>query len=221
MTSIAYPATSVVRHRCSVRGCSCSATKSLATLPNAITATRTLLCAALTVAAVEGASWRTLFAAVSAYWIGDVADGLVARTTGTETRFGAALDIVSDRACCTFVLLATVALEPIFALPVAIYLLAFIVLDTLLSLTFLAWPLLGVNYLRYIDRRVWLVNFSPPAKLLNSAVFLILLVSGQPAAATVAAGAAVILKSLSLQRMLRTLLARPTACFEAIQDGAT
>ena len=68
-------------------------------------------------------------------------------------------------------------------LPVAIYLLAFVVVDTLLSLTFLAWPLLGVNYLRNVDERVWRLNFSPPAKLLNSAVFLLLLLAGQPYAA--------------------------------------
>jgi len=186
-------------------------------VPNAITAIRTLLCAALTVSAISNSSWRVLFSAVAAYWVGDVADGIVARTTRAETRFGAAFDIVCDRACCTLVLLASVTLEPAFAAPVAIYLLAFVVVDTLLSLTFLAWPILGVNYLGYVDRRVWLLNFSPPAKLLNSAVFLILLVTGKPVAAALAAGAALTLKSLSLRRMLIKLLARPAECFEAMQ----
>ena len=202
---------------CHTPGCSCSATTSLATAPNVLTIARTLACAALTVEAVAGASWRVLLAAVAAYWIGDVCDGILARSTARETRFGAALDVVCDRACCALVLLGAVALEPSFALPVAVYLLAFVVVDTLLSLTFLAWPLLGVNYLRYVDKRVWRLNFSPPAKLLNSAVFLLLLLAGQPNAAAAAAMGALVLKSVSLLRMVRTLLARPSRCFEALE----
>ncbi len=167
----------------------------------------------LTVAAVGHASWAVLLAAVAAYWVGDVSDGILARATRRETRFGAALDIVCDRACCALVMLGVVALEPSFALPVAVYLLAFVVVDTLLSLTFLAWPLLGVNYLRLVDERVWLLNFSPPAKLLNSAVFLVLLMTGRPWAAAAAATVVLAVKSLSLLRMLKTLLARPSGCF--------
>jgi phosphatidylglycerophosphate synthase len=221
MTTITVPArllgsslSAETPNGCGVRGCSCSATTSLVTVPNVLTVARTVACAALTVAAVATASWHVLFAAVAAYWIGDVCDGIVARLTRRETRFGAALDIVCDRACCALVLLAAVTLEPAFVLPVAIYLLAFVVVDTLLSLSFLAWPLLGVNYLRYVDERVWRLNFSPPAKLLNSAVFLLCLAAGQPAAAAAAAAAALVLKSASLGRMLKTLLARPAACFE-------
>jgi phosphatidylglycerophosphate synthase len=205
---------------CATRGCSCRATTSLGTLPNALTITRTLACAALTVAAVAHASLPVLLAAVAAYWVGDVADGILARTIGRETRFGAALDVVCDRACCALVLLGVVTLEPSFALPVAVYLLAFVVVDTLLSLTFLAWPLLGVNYLRLVDERVWRVNFSPPAKLLNSAVFLVLLMTSRPFAAAAAATAALVLKSLSLLRMLERLLARPSGCFDS-SEGAS
>jgi phosphatidylglycerophosphate synthase len=202
---------------CGTPGCSCCATTSLATAPNILTIARTLACAALTVEAVTGASWRVLLAAVAAYWAGDVCDGVLARMTASETRFGAALDVVCDRACCALVLLGAVALEPSFALPVAVYLLAFVVVDTLLSLTFLAWPLLGVNYLRHVDERVWRLNFSPPAKLLNSAVFLLLLLAGQPYAAATAATCALVLKSVSLLRMLRMILARPSGCFAAME----
>ena len=221
MTSISLTQTLVLRDRarsepvrgCGVPGCSCRATTSVATAPNVLTVARTVACAGLTVAAVAGSSWRFLVAAVAAYWIGDVCDGILARSTASETRFGAALDVVCDRACCALVLLGTVALESSFALPVAVYVLAFVVVDTLLSLTFLAWPLLGVNYLRNVDERVWRLNFSPPAKLLNSAVFLLLLLAGQPYAATAAACLALVLKSGSLLRMLGTLPARPSGCF--------
>lgn len=201
------------RAGCETRGCSCCATTSLVTAPNVLTVARTLGCAALAVAAVAGTSWGALAAAVAVYWVGDVCDGILARTTARETRFGAALDIVCDRACCALVLLAAVALEPSFALPVGAYLLAFVVVDTLLSMTFLAWPLLGVNYLRYVDERVWRLNFSPPAKLLNSAVFLVLLLAGQPVAATAVAACATALKTHSLVRMARLITARPSPCF--------
>jgi phosphatidylglycerophosphate synthase len=202
-----------VARGCGTPGCSCSATTSLATLPNLLTVGRTIACAALTVAAVANLSLEVLLAAVASYWLGDVCDGIVARSTGSETRFGAALDVVCDRACCALVLLGAVVLEPNVALPVAMYLLAFVVVDTLLSLTFLAWPLLGVNYLRHVDERVWRLNFSPPAKLLNSGVFLLLLLAGQSWAAAGAATCALVLKSVSLVRMLRQLLARPSGCF--------
>ncbi len=205
---------------CETRGCSCRATTSIATLPNALTIARTIACAALVVAAVGHASWAFLLAAVAAYWVGDVADGILARATGRETRFGAALDVVCDRACCALVMLGVVAPKPSFALPVAVYLLAFVVVDTLLSLTFLAWPLLGVNYLRLVDERVWLLNFSPPAKLLNSAVFLVLLMTGRPWAAAAAATVALGIKSFSLLRVLKTLLARPSECFARTEVAA-
>lgn len=206
-----------VRRGCRTPGCSCCAPTTLATAPNVLTIARTLACAILTVDAVVAASWRVLLAAVAAYWVGDVCDGILARTTARETRFGGALDIVCDRACCALVLLGAVVLEPSFALPVAVYLLAFVVVDTLLSLTFLAWPLLGVNYLRHVDERVWRLNFWPPAKLLNSAVFLLLLLAGQPYVAAIAAGCALVLKSFSLLRILRILLARPSGCFAGLQ----
>jgi len=71
-----------------------------------------------------------------------------------------------------------------------------------------------------VDRRVWLLNFSPPAKLLNSAVFLVLLGTGRPLAATSAAAISLGVKSLSLVRMLETLLARPSACFTRTQAAS-
>ena len=125
-----------------------------------MTIARTIACAALTVEAVAGASWRVLLAAVAAYWVGDVCDGILARSTARETRFGAALDVVCDRACCALVLLGAVALDPSFALPVAVYLLAFVVVDTLLSLTFLAWPLLSRGPLSTVRGRLARVSAS-------------------------------------------------------------
>ena len=54
--------------------------------------------------------------------------------------------------------------------PVAVvFLLSFMVLDTMLSLAFLCWPILGPNDFHVVDRRVWLLNWSPPAKAANTA----------------------------------------------------
>ena len=42
-----------------------------------------------------------------------------------------------------------------------VFLLSFMVLDTMLSLAFLCWPVLSPNYFHLVDRRVWVFNWSP------------------------------------------------------------
>ena len=56
------------------------------------------------------------------------------------------------------------------ALPLTlVFLLSFMVLDTMLSLSFLCWPLVSPNDFDRVDRRVWLLNWSPSAKAANTA----------------------------------------------------
>ena len=55
--------------------------------------------------------------AYAVYWVGDIADGWAARRLGQETRAGAVLDIVSDRACTA--VLCVGSSRPAEALPVA------------------------------------------------------------------------------------------------------
>ena len=94
------------------------------------------------------------------YWIGDMADGWAARRLGQETRLGAVLDIVSDRACTSVLCVGLLTQLPA-VLPLAVvFLLSFMVLDTMLSLSFLCWPLVSPNDFRRVDRRVWLLNWS-------------------------------------------------------------
>lgn len=70
MTSIALTPNFLVRRiatsrsvaSCGTRGCSCAATTSLATAPNVVTIARTVISAALTVAAVAATSWPLLLA---------------------------------------------------------------------------------------------------------------------------------------------------------------
>jgi CDP-diacylglycerol--glycerol-3-phosphate 3-phosphatidyltransferase len=117
-----------------------------------------------------------LLIALAIYWAGDVADGTYARLTNTETRIGAVLDIVSDRFCAAVFYVGLVWLEPDLWLPVAVYLIEFMVIDLFVSLGSMAWPVVSPNYFHVIDRRLWLWNWSKPAKAVNSAAFAVFLV---------------------------------------------
>ena len=112
---------------------------------------------------------RLLVAAYAVYWVGDIADGWTARRLGQETRAGAVLDIVSDRVCTAVLCVGLVAHLPAVAPVALVFLLSFMVLDSMLSLAFLCWPILGPNDFHVVDHRVWLLNWSTPAKAVNTA----------------------------------------------------
>ncbi len=140
-----------------------------ATVPNLVTATRTVLAVLLGVIAVAAGDLRLLAVAYAVFWVGDVADGWSARRLGQETRAGAVFDIVCDRACTGILCVGLVASVP-EALPVVVvFVLSFMVLDSMLSLAFLCWPVLSPNYFHLVDRRVWQLNWSPVAKAANTA----------------------------------------------------
>jgi CDP-diacylglycerol--glycerol-3-phosphate 3-phosphatidyltransferase len=148
-------------------------------LPNAITAIRTVAAVSLGMLAATHQSLSLLVASLAVYWVGDIADGAVARLTGQETRVGAVLDIVCDRLCAAVFYLGLVWLFPGLWLPVAVYLTQFMVVDTFLSLAFLAWPILSPNYFYLVDRTLWRWNWSKPGKAVNSAAFALLLLATQ------------------------------------------
>ena len=145
-------------------------------MPNAITLLRTGAAVTMGLLATATGDLRLLGLAYAVYWVGDILDGWSARRLGQETRLGAVLDIVSDRACTAVLLtglLATVddgrALVPV----AAVFLVSFMVVDTLLSLAFLLWPILGPNDFHLVDRRVWLLNWSPAAKAANTGMVVV------------------------------------------------
>jgi CDP-diacylglycerol--glycerol-3-phosphate 3-phosphatidyltransferase len=142
---------------------------SIRTVPNIITAVRTAAALAVGVAALVSGSWALLVAAYGCYWLGDVLDGWSARRLRQETRVGAVFDIVSDRACTAVLCLTLVTLIPETAVVAVVFLLSFMVLDTILSLAFLCWPLVSPNNFHLVDRWVWALNWSPPAKAVNTA----------------------------------------------------
>ncbi len=140
-----------------------------ATVPNIVTVTRTVVAVLVGAIAVAAGDLRLLAVAYAVFWVGDIADGWSARRLGQETRAGAVFDIVCDRACTGVLCVGLVASVP-EALPVVVvFVLSFMVLDSMLSLAFLCWPVLSPNYFHVVDRRVWQLNWSPLAKAANTA----------------------------------------------------
>jgi CDP-diacylglycerol--glycerol-3-phosphate 3-phosphatidyltransferase len=60
----------------------------------------------------------------------------------------------------------------------AIFLLQFMMLDCILSLSFLRWGLVSPNYFYRVDRTVWRYNWSPPAKTVNTVAVVVAVLSG-------------------------------------------
>ncbi len=104
------------------------------------------------------------------YWALDVADGGIARALRQETRIGAQLDILADRLLLASFYANFLRAHPGLAVPVALHLLQFVVLDQYLSLQFMRWPCLSPNYFHEVDRRLWAWNWSPPGKFANGAL---------------------------------------------------
>lgn len=151
----------------------------LLTSATVITGVRTVGSLALSLAAAVEQSLPLLVAALAVYWVGDILDGTVARWRGCETRIGAVVDILCDRLNCAAFYLGLCWLEPDVVLPVGIYLTSFMVVDTFLSLAFLAWPVRSPNYFYAVDEQIWRWNWSKPAKAANSSLFAVLLLVDQ------------------------------------------
>ena len=182
----------------------------LGTSANYVTAVRTVVAVALAVLAAAERDLVLLVAALGVYWVGDIADGVVARRRRCETRIGAVLDILCDRCCAAAFYVGLVWLQPELGLPVAIYLLEFMVVDCLLSLAFLAWPIRSPNYFFVVDRPLWVWNWSKPGKAVNSSLFaVLLLVTGLVWLGVAIALTLLALKCASLVRLVRIGLPIP------------
>ena len=182
----------------------------LGTAANVVTLVRTAAAVVLAGLAVQAGSLTLLVASLAVYWVGDVLDGAVARLTAGETRIGAVLDILSDRLCAAAFYLGLAWLSPHLVWPVLVYLAEFMVVDAFLSLAFLAWPIRSPNYFHVVDRPLWLWNWSKPGKAANSAIFaVLLLVTGSTVVGLLVATALLVLKSVSLARLVRIGLPVP------------
>jgi CDP-diacylglycerol---glycerol-3-phosphate 3-phosphatidyltransferase len=195
--------------RCGHRGCTCAFGEQWATAPTLVTAVRTVGTVIAWAVAVTINSDGWLLVALLCYWIGDIADGLLARLTNRETRTGAVLDVLADRLSICLVVISYVTAHPPAAPPAAVFLLQFVVLDAYLTLAFTRWSLLSPNYFGLVDTTVYRLNWSPPAKVMNtSAVVLGWLGTGSPMATTVLAAAFLGVKSFSALRVARLSVPR-------------
>ena len=182
----------------------------LMTSATAVTIIRTV--ASVAIAAVAALERReTLLAvALGVYWLGDTLDGGVARLRDCETRIGAVLDILCDRLCCAGFYVGLAWLDPGLAAPIFVYLAQFMVVDLYLSIAFLAWPITSPNYFYVVDRRLFIWNWSKLGKALNSALFaVVLMVTASAALGMAIALGILVVKVLSLRRLLRIGLPIP------------
>ncbi|MGH3362721.1 MAG: CDP-alcohol phosphatidyltransferase family protein [Nocardioides sp.] len=187
----------------------------IATPATVITFVRTIAAAVLAALAAYDDNLTLLVASLVVYWVGDIVDGLVARVLDCETRTGAVLDICSDRLNAAAFYLGLAWLEPELAPAIFVYLFSFMVIDTYLSIAFLAWPIRSPNYFYVVDRRIWAWNWSPAAKAVNSALFaVLLLVTGWMVVGLVIALGLLVLKCVSLVWLARLGMPVPVA------DGA-
>jgi CDP-diacylglycerol--glycerol-3-phosphate 3-phosphatidyltransferase len=153
---------------------------------------------------------KLLVVGLVVYWAGDSLDGQVARRMHHETRIGAVLDIMSDRFCAATFYLGLAWLHPEFTAPVLIYLAEFMVIDCFLSIVFLAWPIRSPNYFYVVDRTVYRLNWTHPAKAVNSALFAVfLLVTRLSWVGAIIASALLLFKIASLIRVARLGLPIP------------
>ncbi|MGY4767376.1 CDP-alcohol phosphatidyltransferase family protein [Kribbella sp. CWNU-51] len=185
-------------------------------VPNRITLVRTVVAMVIAAIAFRTGMLSWLVIGYAAYWLGDMADGAVARYRNEESVAGAVFDIVCDRACSFLLAAAFMSTFPATIGPLAIFLVQFGVLDTMLSLAFLLWPgTLSPNYFYKVDRPIWIWNWSKPAKAINTAaVVLSLIVAHQTGAQWLPysiAIAACVVKVVSSYRLTAILRGRRLA----------
>lgn len=116
------------------------------------------------------------FVGLGIHWVGDVADGFCARFFKQETILGAIIDIIADRVEILFFYINFLFFRPYLFLPVVIYLLNFAFIDFYLSGQFLKFGLISPNYFYKVDRKVYLLNYSPAGKFINSTVVTLILI---------------------------------------------
>ncbi|MPZ64179.1 MAG: CDP-alcohol phosphatidyltransferase [Pseudonocardiaceae bacterium] len=189
---------------CGHRGCTAALAEIWWTAPNVVTWTRTVGTVVLCGAAIVAGDQLLLLAALLCYWVGDIADGLLARLSNRETRTGAVLDVLADRLCVCLVVVTYVTSHPAAILPAGTFLLQFVVLDASLTLAFRNWSLLSPNYFFLVDATVFRLNWSPVAKAINTgAVVLVVLLTGAMWLATLLALAVSGVKTYSMARLAR------------------
>ncbi len=192
-----------------------ASTERLLTGATVITFVRTIATLVLSMWGAYDESLTLLVTGLVVYWVGDTLDGEWARRFDCETRIGGVVDMVSDRLSCGAFYVGLAWLQPapfffsdepmeLIAIPVAVYLFEFMVIDMYLSLAFLAWPIRSPNYFYVVDRRIYVWNWSRLGKAANSGLFAVLLLAtGWWWLGLIIAIALLVLKLVSLRWLLQ------------------
>jgi CDP-diacylglycerol--glycerol-3-phosphate 3-phosphatidyltransferase len=95
--------------------------------------------------------------------------------------------------------------------PLAVFLVQFMVLDSVLTLSFLHWPIVSPNYFWAVDRTVHRLNWSQPAKMANTGAVVVFLALGWVVVATVVAVLVTLVKLWSLRAVVGLIESGATA----------
>lgn len=179
-------------------------TESPWTVANVVTMVRLVACLVIFGHAFATGSQTWNFIGLAVYWLLDMLDGAMARWLDQETRLGAQMDILADRILVCLFYLNYVVIHPAMIVPVLLFLFQFMGIDHYLSNQWMRWPVRSPNYFFLIHRQVWLLNWSAPGKLLNSAVVTLVLVgTGSPWLGSLVAVAIILLKVWSCVLLAR------------------
>lgn len=193
-----------MNHDTSHRGWQIPKKDTLLTYASALTFIRTLLAVYFAILAAIYGNPSFLLVGLLCYWIGDIFDGILARLCKQEMRSGAIFDIMADRLCVSLIYLIYGWMHPGMLWPIGIYLFEFMFVDGFLSLSFLFWPLLSPNYFFLVDRRIFLLNWSPLGKVANSSFFLLATIFiGNPLVSAAIAVGVIGIKLYSLRRLYK------------------
>lgn len=185
--------------------------ETLLTPASFVTFVRTIAAVVIAVCAIMQHDQLLLLIALVCYWVGDIADGIVARTLKCEMRSGALLDIVADRLCVAIIYLGYGMIHPEMLWVIGAYLIEFMFIDGFLSLAFLFWPLLSPNYFYLVDKRIFDLNWSPLGKVVNSSFFLLATVLvGSPLLSGIIVALVTAIKLYSLRRLYKIGIPTPS-----------
>jgi len=149
--------------------------EAICTLPNFITAIRTISCLVIFSIAGYTKDMSLNIVGLALFWALDCLDGYLARRLGQETLLGAQFDILSDRILVAYFYLNYLFISSGPVLIVSLFLLNFMVLDHHLSNQYLRWPIISPNYFYKIDSTVWTLNWSALGKFINTGPVTLLL----------------------------------------------
>ncbi|MGB3862156.1 MAG: CDP-alcohol phosphatidyltransferase family protein [Candidatus Aminicenantaceae bacterium] len=150
--------------------------ESIFSIPNVITLIRFVGSIVFFMLAIVKMNLTYNYIGLVIHWIGDMVDGNCARFFKQETIVGAEIDIIADRVGFLFFYVIYLVFKPELALPVALFVINFALIDFYLSYQFLKFDLISINYFYKVDQIVYKLNFSFLGKPANTVVITFTLI---------------------------------------------